>query len=147
MSSIALLISFRSVKKHSGRHRQFLFLFDPFQKIFGQIKRYITGSIYGRSSIRFPHFIPIRQKTCSPWAILFLIGWHLKISSPLKLGGTIVCFMVFNATLNNISVISWRSVLLMEETGGNRENHRPVANHWQTLLHPDRDSNPQHQWW
>ena len=26
-------------------------------------------------------------------------------------------FMVFNATFNNISVISWRSVLLMEETG------------------------------
>jgi hypothetical protein len=25
-------------------------------------------------------------------------------------------FMVFNATLNNISVISWRSVLLVEET-------------------------------
>ena len=25
--------------------------------------------------------------------------------------------MVFNATLNNISVISWQSVLLAEETG------------------------------
>jgi len=25
-------------------------------------------------------------------------------------------FMVFNATFNNISIISWRSVLLMEET-------------------------------
>ena len=25
--------------------------------------------------------------------------------------------MVFNATLKNISVISWQSVLLMEETG------------------------------
>jgi hypothetical protein len=25
---------------------------------------------------------------------------------------------VFNATFNNISVISWRSVLLVEETGG-----------------------------
>ena len=32
--------------------------------------------------------------------------------------------MVFNATFNNISVISWRSVLLMEETGVPRENHR-----------------------
>jgi hypothetical protein len=28
------------------------------------------------------------------------------------------CLMVFNATFNNISVISWRSVLLVEETGG-----------------------------
>jgi hypothetical protein len=30
--------------------------------------------------------------------------------------------MVFNATFNNISVISWWSVLLVEETGVPREN-------------------------
>ena len=43
--------------------------------------------------------------------------------------------MVFNATFNNISVISWRSVLLVEETGGPGANHRPVASdsHRQTL--------------
>ena len=35
-------------------------------------------------------------------------------------------FMVFNATFNNISVISWLSVLLVEETG---DNHRPAASH------------------
>ena len=28
----------------------------------------------------------------------------------------LVCFMVSNTTFNNISVISWQSVLLMEET-------------------------------
>jgi hypothetical protein len=33
---------------------------------------------------------------------------------------------MFNATLNNISAISSRSVLLVEETGVPRENHRPV---------------------
>ena len=43
--------------------------------------------------------------------------------------------MVFNATFNNISVISWRLVLLMEETGGPGENHRPVVSHQQTLSH------------
>ena len=32
--------------------------------------------------------------------------------------------MVFNATFNNISVILWRSVLLVEETGVPGENHR-----------------------
>jgi len=32
-----------------------------------------------------------------------------------------------------ISVISWRSVLLVEDTGGHGENHRPAASHWQTL--------------
>jgi hypothetical protein len=41
----------------------------------------------------------------------------------------LVCLMVFNATFNNISVISWRSVLLVEKTGGPEENHRPVASH------------------
>ena len=43
--------------------------------------------------------------------------------------------MVFNATGNNISVISWWSVLLVEETGVPRENHRPAVGHWQTLSH------------
>jgi hypothetical protein len=31
--------------------------------------------------------------------------------------------LVLNATFNNISAISWLSVLLMEETGVPRENH------------------------
>jgi len=31
--------------------------------------------------------------------------------------------MVFNTTFNNISVILWQSVLLVEETGGPEENH------------------------
>jgi hypothetical protein len=39
------------------------------------------------------------------------------------------CFMVFNSTFNNISVIWWRSVLMVEETGVPRENHQPVASH------------------
>jgi hypothetical protein len=43
--------------------------------------------------------------------------------------------MVFKATSNNISVISWRSVLLLEEPGVPCENNRPVANHWQILSH------------
>ena len=55
------------------------------------------------------------------------------------------CLMVFNATFNNISVISWRSVLLVEVTGVLGENNQPAASHWQTLYHimlntrPDRD--------
>jgi hypothetical protein len=31
--------------------------------------------------------------------------------------------MILNATFNNISVIAWRSVLLVEETRGHGENH------------------------
>jgi hypothetical protein len=37
--------------------------------------------------------------------------------------------MVFNAIFNNISVISWRSVLLVEETEVSRENHQPVESY------------------
>ena len=41
--------------------------------------------------------------------------------------------MVFNSTFNNISVILWWSVLLVEETGVPGESHRPVTSYWQTL--------------
>ena len=40
-----------------------------------------------------------------------------------------VCLMVFNATFNNISAISWWSVLLVDETGGPGEIHRVVGSH------------------
>jgi len=63
-----------------------------------------------------------------------------------------VVMMVFNATFNNISVLSLRSVLLVEGTG---ENHRPVASHWQTWSHNVLSSTPRHErgsisqlkWW
>ena len=59
--------------------------------------------------------------------------------------------MVLTATFYNISVISWRSVLLVGETGVPGENHGPVASHCQTLSHnvvsstprPGQDSNSQ----
>jgi hypothetical protein len=37
--------------------------------------------------------------------------------------------MVINATVNNISAISWQSVLFVEETGVPGENKRPASNH------------------
>jgi hypothetical protein len=39
------------------------------------------------------------------------------------------------STFNNISIISGRSVLLVEETGVLGENHRPVTSHWQIVSH------------
>jgi hypothetical protein len=50
--------------------------------------------------------------------------------------------MVFNAPFNNISVMSWCSVLLFEETGVPRENHRPVASYLQTVSHNVVSSTP-----
>jgi len=43
--------------------------------------------------------------------------------------------IVFKATFNNISVISWWSVLLVEQTRVPGENHRPATSHLQTLSH------------
>jgi len=40
--------------------------------------------------------------------------------------------MVFNATFNNISVISWQLVLLVGETVVPGENHWPAASHFIT---------------
>ena len=37
--------------------------------------------------------------------------------------------IVFNANFNNISVVSWQLVLLVEESGVPRQNHRPAASH------------------
>ena len=43
--------------------------------------------------------------------------------------------MVFNATFNNILVITWSSVLLLEETGVPGENHQPVVSYAFTVIH------------
>ena len=62
--------------------------------------------------------------------------------------------MVCNATFNNFSAITLRSVLLVGGTGIPRENHRPTASHRQYVSHNVvhlalfvRESNSQHQWW
>ena len=52
--------------------------------------------------------------------------------------------MVFNATFNNISVTSWRLVLLVEENGVPGKNNRSVASHLHTLSHNVVSSTPRH---
>jgi len=53
--------------------------------------------------------------------------------------------MVLNATFNNISAISWRSVLLIGEIEVPVENHQPAANHFQTLSQNDVSNTPHHE--
>jgi len=67
------------------------------------------------------------------WNKLYAQQWD-KYTFP-SLWYCLVAFMVFNANFNNILVISWRSVLLVEESGGPGENHHLVASDWQTLAH------------
>ena len=54
---------------------------------------------------------------------------HDITSYTISSGESMVWCMVFNATFNNNSVISWRSVLLVEETRVPGEYHRPAASH------------------
>jgi hypothetical protein len=70
-------------------------------------------------------FIFLKQEMCSSdlhYKLLLELNYQQHYT---KLG--LVGFLVFNATFNNISVISWWSVLLAEKTGVSGENHRPVA--------------------
>ena len=57
----------------------------------------------------------------------FSISWYILCGYKIRFR-----FIAFNATFNNISVLSWQSVLLVEETRVQGENHRPVEN---TLSH------------
>jgi len=82
----------------------------------------------------FPRFIVGRY----PWGMQHCAPMHAgmqKLASDMHHPFNLfVCLMVLNATFNNISAISWRSVLLVEETGRPGQNHRPVASHGQTLF-------------
>jgi len=53
--------------------------------------------------------------------------------------------MVFNAIFNNISVISWWSVLLVKETGVPGETHRTAVSQWQHLSHNVVSSRTRHE--
>ena len=74
------------------------------------------------------------------WFFLYLVCVYVVWSSGL------VWFMALNATFNNISVLSWGSVLLVEVTWVPRENQRHVASHRQTLSHNVVSSTPRHEW-
>jgi hypothetical protein len=76
----------------------------------------------------------LNVKTCLSYNFKPQSG-QIKDYKAVWLGIKIICpsrgvsVMVINATFNNISVISWWSVLLREETGVTRENHRPATSH------------------
>jgi hypothetical protein len=46
-----------------------------------------------------------------------------------------VMVMVVNPTFYNITAISWRSALLVQETGVPGKDHRSPGSHWETALH------------
>ena len=77
----------------------------------------------GTSTHYLPHSMQARHYTID---VVHKIRWNTLLFYNTIYG---FGFMAFNATFNNISATSWRSVWLIEEAG---ENHRPAASHWQT---------------
>jgi hypothetical protein len=57
---------------------------------------------------------------------------HVLMEQPWELSNPHLYVRGCCSTFNNISVISWMSVLLAKETRIPGEYHRPVASHWQT---------------
>jgi hypothetical protein len=55
-------------------------------------------------------------------------GLQNFIISSFKNNG-LVAFMVFKSTFNNISVMLWRSVLFVDETGVPEEKYQSAASH------------------
>jgi hypothetical protein len=70
------------------------------------------------------------------YEILVLMDYLLKKTILCKTSLYIIAILII------ISVISWRLVLLVDETGVSGENHRPAASHWQTLSHNVVSSTP-----
>jgi hypothetical protein len=78
------------------------------------------------------HIRLCNNKQCNPPLINIYQKYRSinRIKTLLKYRHRII---VFDATFNNISDISTRSVLLVEETRVTGENHLPAASHWQTF--------------
>ena len=101
---------------------------------------YIVLAIIISVYITFMSIISLLFKLINLKYVLIYCGmflnWWQKMPVMWRVG------LGFNATFNNISVVSWWSVLLVEETGLPWENYRPAESHWQTLSHNVVSSTP-----
>ena len=111
-------------------------------------KMYITMLIFmviGQVCLKKTHLLHYSRENIK-WYKMFMGKHNSLINSCVSL-------MVFNHTFNTISVISWKSVLSVEETGGSGEKPPTCSNSLTNFItlcctpRPDRDSNSQHQWW
>jgi hypothetical protein len=64
------------------------------------------------------------------WLLLTYIDLEYQMKQTFFERNMIDWFFEFNATFSNISAISWRPVLVVEESGVPGENHRPWASNW-----------------
>ena len=67
---------------------------------------------------------------CETCSAITIFNCHVQPFSSSWRWSDLMWFIVFNATFSNISTISWRPVLVVEETGVPGENHRPWPSNW-----------------
>ena len=97
--------------------------------------------IYVSLKLEYRHVMSFLFQCFCWWIIRISEGpqgnqcWALFVSLLVCLFVWLFVWWCFSATFNNISVISWRSVSLVQDTRGQGENHWPVVSHWQTLSH------------
>jgi hypothetical protein len=107
-------------------------------------KIYFSNVINARGRTHFVGLLHFNISVCDflifgilEKALYFLQAFRMRITTSLipliynncTLSIVNIMVMVFNPTFDNISVISWWSVLLVEETEIPRENHRPATSH------------------
>ena len=92
-------------------YQSFLMVYEMFEQIQKLLKLYIAFSVCVMYFVKFRRRIRNHQRN----------GRRSHRNCLLRRKFMV---MVFNATFNNISVISWWSVLLVEETRVPGENHR-----------------------
>ena len=100
------------------------------QKFFGRKKCPCSWLVYYKHTSVQNHFsgpyrgVKIRISSRGQY-LQFNLNW-LNSSPEFDL----ILFWCFNAIFSNISAISWRPVLVLEEAGVPRENHRSWASNW-----------------
>jgi len=103
--------------------------------IYHKISKIQSSSLIEKILFKFDHCFPI---ICSDGFVYYVTFkwwwslWCLFINDNFWLVGWL---MVFNATFNNISVISRWSVLLVEKTWVVGKNHRPVDKLYHLMLY------------
>ena len=121
----------------------FIVMAAIFVVLSGPFKTFQTEYCFGSNWIRFLIIFFKAETIANGWQYLAMAVWPVDLNN-IKSGNGVRDIML-NAIFNNISVILWRSVLLMEETGVPGENHQPVATHWQIVSHNVVSSTPHHE--
>ena len=82
-----------------------------------------------------------------PSNLLQILSIHLFQTQIWQSQHLYICLMVFNASFNNISVIPWWSVLLVEETGEPVDLWQVTDKLYHIMLYTSPWSRFEHQWW